>query len=65
MHARLESNTAMASGLPEQLEKPLTFVSNCASVKPVLMARQTLGTTGTGSQTHLTPGRFDTEVSVF
>ena len=46
-------------------QKTLTFVSKHASVKPVLMALQTLGTTGTGSQTHLILARLDTKVSVF
>ena len=41
------------------------FVSNRAGIKPVVMAVQTLGTTGTGSQTHLILARLDTKVSVF
>ena len=45
--------------------KTLSFVSNSADIKSVLMAVQTLGTTGTGGQTHLILARLDTEVSVF
>ena len=46
-------------------QKTLILVSNRASIKPVVMAAQTLGTTGTESQTHLILARLDTEVSVF
>ena len=46
-------------------QKTLTFASNRASIKPVLLAGHTLGTTGTGSQTHLILAGFDTTVSVF
>ena len=45
-------------------QKTLRFVPNRANIKPVLMAVQTLGTTGTGGQTHLIPTRLDTRVSV-
>ena len=46
-------------------QKTLSLVSNRANTKPILMAVQTLGTTGTGGQTHLTLARLDTKVSVF
>ena len=46
-------------------QKTLRSVSNRANVKPVLMAVQTLGTTGTGGHTHLILARLDTKVSVF
>ena len=46
-------------------QKTLSFVSNRGDIKPVLMAIQTLGSTGTGGQTHLILTRLDTNVSVF
>ena len=46
-------------------QKTLRFVSNRANIKPVLMAVQTLGTIGTGGQTHLILARLDKKVSVF
>ena len=46
-------------------QKTLRVVSNRADIKPVLMAVQTLGTTGTDGQTHLILARLDTKVSVF
>ena len=46
-------------------QKALSFLSNRADIKSVLMAVQTLGTTGTGGQTHLILARLDTKVSVF
>ena len=42
----------------------MTFASNRSSTKPVLMAVQTLGTSGTGGRTHLILAWFDTNVSV-
>ena len=47
------------------VSKDTEFVSNRAHIKPVLMVVQTLGTTGTGGQTHLILARLDTKVSVF
>ena len=44
-----------------RFQKTLRFVSNHASIKPALMAVQTLGTTGTGSHTNLILTRFDTK----
>ena len=46
-------------------QKTLIFVSRSAGIKPVFMAVQTLGSTGTGSQTHLILALLDTKVSVF
>ena len=46
-------------------KRPLGVVSNHASIKPVLMAVQTLGTAGTGSQTNLILTRFDTKLGIF
>ena len=46
-------------------QKTLTFVSSRANIKPVLMAVQTLGTTGTGGQTHLILALLGANVSVF
>ena len=46
-------------------QKTLTFVSNRANIKPVFVAVQTLGTTGTGGQVHLMLARLDTKGSVF
>ena len=48
-----------------RFQMTLNFVSDQASLKPVLTAVQTLGTTGTGSQTHLILASFDTKLSVF
>ena len=47
-----------------RFQKTLGFVSNHASIKPVLMAVRTLGTTGSESQTNLILTPFDTNVSI-
>ena len=46
-------------------QKALIFVSNRASIKQVLIAVQTVGTIGIGTQTHLILAGLDTRVSVF
>ena len=46
-------------------QKTLTLYETATVSNPVLMAVQTLGTTGTGGQAHLILARLDTNVSVF
>ena len=46
-------------------QNTLSFVPNRDDIKPILMAVQTLGTTGSGGQTHLILARLDTKASVF
>ena len=56
---------AFVSHILFRFQKTLTFVSNRAGIKLLMMAAQTLGTPGIGSQTHLVLAKFDTNVSVF
>ena len=65
-----DDHCSAGTGVSERIylgrfQKTLSFVSNRADIKPVLMAVQTSGTTGTGGQTHLILARLDTKVSVF